>query len=71
MELCRWWVRYLTPKGGVVLDCFSGSSTVGVAALAEGRRYIGIERDEQYQQIARERLITAESEEVRDERLAA
>ena len=71
MELCRWWVRYLTPKDGVVLDCFSGSGTMGVAALAEGRRYIGIERDEQYQQTARERLGLAQAQEVRDELLAA
>lgn len=71
LELCRWWVRYLTPKGGVVLDCFSGSGTVGVAALTEGRRYIGIERDEQYQQTAHQRLSAVCDEEDRDELLAA
>lgn len=45
LALCRWWVRYLTPPGGIVLDPFMGSGTVGVAALEDGADFIGIERD--------------------------
>ena len=44
------------PKGGTVLDPFSGSATTGEVALQHGRRYIGIELNDDYQQLARERL---------------
>lgn len=33
------------PPGGLVLDPFAGSGTAGVAALHEGRRYLGCELD--------------------------
>jgi DNA modification methylase len=71
LDLCRWWIRYLTPEKGVVLDCFSGSGTMGVAALAEGRGYVGVERDEHYMKIAQERLSAAAAEEAADEPVAA
>lgn len=35
-DLAAWWVRYLCPKGGVVLDPCAGTSTMGVAALRQG-----------------------------------
>jgi DNA modification methylase len=46
--LCEWWVRYITPKGGTVLDPFSGTATVGLAAIENGRNYIGIEQMKEY-----------------------
>ena len=55
-ELCRWWVRYLCPPGGTVCDPFSGSGTVGVAALQQGRCYVGVEQSPEYVAIARQRL---------------
>lgn len=45
-----------TLPGGVVLDCFAGSGTTGVAALRLGRRAILIERDAKYAAIARQRM---------------
>ncbi|MGE5251136.1 MAG: site-specific DNA-methyltransferase [Bacteroidota bacterium] len=42
--------------GDVVLDPFFGSGTTGVVAKRLGRNFIGIERDEQYVRIARERI---------------
>lgn len=43
VDLMRWLVRLVTPRGGVVLDPFAGSGTTGVAALAEGASFIGFE----------------------------
>ena len=56
LPLCRWWVRYLCPPGGVVLDPFSGLASVGVAAIEEGACYIGIEKDTGYYEAAQARL---------------
>ena len=42
--------------GGVVLDPFAGSGTTGVAALLSGRRFIGIERTEEYCDVMVRRL---------------
>lgn len=56
LALCEWWVKYLTPASGTVLDPFAGSATTGEAALKHGRRFVGIERDEGYAAIAKDRL---------------
>ncbi len=44
------------PRGGVVLDPFFGSGTTGFVASNNGRDYIGIEINEKYIEIAKERL---------------
>ena len=57
VELMRWLVRLVTPPGGLVCDPFTGSGSTGVAALRDGFRFIGIERDDHYREdIARPRL---------------
>jgi site-specific DNA-methyltransferase (adenine-specific) len=53
--LMRELVRPVAP-GGIILDPFMGSGTTGVAAVMSGRRFLGIEREAAYVQIARERL---------------
>lgn len=55
-QLCTWWVRYLTRPGDTVLDPFTGSGTVGISALLEGRSFIGFEQHAPYLPIARRRL---------------
>lgn len=55
-ELMRWLCRLVTPPGGVVLDPFMGSGSTGKAAMLEGFRFIGIEREEPYLEIARARV---------------
>lgn len=45
----------IVPEGGTVLDPFAGAGTTGVAALLEGRRFIGFEMVEHYAAIARAR----------------
>ncbi|WP_326768655.1 site-specific DNA-methyltransferase [Streptomyces sp. NBC_01591] len=51
----------IAPAGGTVLDPFTGSGTTGVAALAEGRHFIGIEQSAQYAEVARQRLTGAKA----------
>jgi hypothetical protein len=48
--------RLVTPPGGIVLDPFMGSGSTGVAALREGFRFIGIEREQEYFDIATQRI---------------
>jgi DNA modification methylase len=55
-DVMRWLCRLVTPPGGVVLDPFNGSGTTGMAALDEGFRYIGIEREERYCAISVDRI---------------
>jgi len=45
-----------TKLGDIVLDPFFGTGTTGVVAKRLGRRWIGIEKDARYVQIARERI---------------
>lgn len=49
----------ICPADGLVLDPFAGSATTGVAALLEGRRFLGFEMTPEYSTIARERLEAA------------
>jgi site-specific DNA-methyltransferase (adenine-specific) len=60
VELMRALVRPVVP-GGLVLDPFAGSGSTGVAALLEGRRFLGIEREADYVRIARDRLAALDS----------
>lgn len=61
-ELAGWWLRYLCPDDGHALDSFSGTATVGVAAVEQGLHYTGIERDPGYHAIAQKRLAAAKPE---------
>ena len=49
-------VKAFTDPGDLVLDPFCGSGTTGVACLANGRRFIGIEKNQEYAGLARRRL---------------
>ena len=49
-------VRALCPPGGLVIDCFAGVATVGVAALIEGRKFRGCDLNPTYVAIGKERL---------------
>lgn len=58
-DLMRYLCRLVTPPGGVVLDPFMGSGSTGKAAALEGFRFIGIEREAEYVEIARARCKAA------------
>ncbi|WP_433658059.1 DNA-methyltransferase [Nocardia sp. CA-128927] len=55
VDLMRYLVRTVR-QDGRILDPFAGSGTTGVAALAEGRRFLGIEAAPAYAKIATQRL---------------
>lgn len=59
-DLMRYLCRLVTPPGGVVLDPFTGSGSTGKAAVLEGFRFLGIEREAQYVEIAKARIASAE-----------
>ena len=54
----------IAPEGGTILDPFMGSGTTGVAAMLEGRRFIGVEMVPHYQQVAERRIREARGEAV-------
>ena len=56
IALMRYLIRLVTPPGGLVLDMFAGSGSTGVAAIMESKRFIGIEIEEKYCEIAVKRL---------------
>ena len=48
------------PVGGTVLDPFSGSGTTGFVAIENGRSYIGVELNPEYQDLAKKRIAGAQ-----------
>lgn len=59
LALMKWCLNFL-PKAETILDPFMGSGTTGVAAVQMGRKFIGIERDEGYFDIACRRIEQAQ-----------
>ena len=57
IALMRYLCRLVTPPNGLVIDPFMGSGSTGIAADAEGFRFIGIESDSGYMDIACARLV--------------
>lgn len=62
VALMRWLLTLVTPPGGVVLDPFLGSGSTGVAAADLGMRFVGIERERRYFDIACERIARAKAQ---------
>lgn len=56
VELMEYLVKTYTNEGDVVLDFTMGSGSTGVACKNLNRNFIGIELDEQYYEIAKERI---------------
>jgi hypothetical protein len=55
VEILRELVR-ICPPGGTILDPFAGAGSTGVAAVVEGRAFLGIEQTEHYRNVGWERL---------------
>ena len=54
--LMQYLIRLITPAGGTILDPFAGSGSTGKAALLEGKKFLGIEREPEYYAIMKRRL---------------
>ena len=59
LRVMRWVIDNFTRPGDLILDPFTGSGTTGVACVQTGRRFIGIEIDPGYADIARARIAKA------------
>ena len=56
VELLEWLIKSYTNKKDVILDNCMGSGSTGVACINTNRRFIGIELDEGYFNIAKQRI---------------
>ncbi len=62
VALLEYLIKTYTIKGGTVLDFTMGSGSTGVACLRTGRNFIGIEKDDKYFQIAKDRIEKEQAE---------
>lgn len=56
LELLRRIILSSTKKEDLILDPFTGSSTTGVVALSENRKFVGIDIDKNYLEVSRLRI---------------
>jgi DNA modification methylase len=59
LDLMQWCVRHVVAPSSICLDPFMGSGTTGVAAVKLGRKFIGIEIEPKYFDIACRRIQAA------------
>ena len=64
VKLFEYLIRTYSNEGDVILDNCIGSGTTAVAAINTGRQFIGIERETEYCEIARQRIADALQTEV-------
>lgn len=65
LDIIRTMVRNSCPPGGTVFDPFMGTGTTGVAAIMEGRSFVGCEIDPRWYAVAEARIAEAQAS-VRD-----
>jgi site-specific DNA-methyltransferase (adenine-specific) len=56
-ELPTWFIKLFTQPNDLVLDPFLGSGTTAVAAIQLGRKYVGIDTEQNYIEISKARLL--------------
>ena len=55
-DLMRYLINLITPQNGTILDPFMGSGSTGKAAVRCGVNFIGIEKEQEYMDIASARI---------------
>lgn len=56
VELIKILIENSSEEGYVVMDCFMGSGSTGIACINTNRKFVGIEIDKKYYDIAVERI---------------
>ena len=56
VSVCEYFIKTYSNEGDTVLDNCMGSGTTGVACVNTNRRFIGMEKDDKYFEIAKERI---------------
>ena len=56
VDLLEYLIKTSSNENDVILDCFMGSGSTGVACANTNRRFIGVEKEEKYFSIAKERI---------------
>lgn len=59
IKLMQYLTDLVTPPRGSVLDPFMGTGTTGIAALRNGYKFTGIEKEEEYFLMAQKRITAA------------
>ena len=56
LQLIQKYVKICSNPGDTILDCFMGSGSTGVACAKMGRRFVGIEKEQKYFDLACRRI---------------
>ena len=56
LQLMEHLIKIFSPEGAIICDPFLGSGTTGVACINTNRKFIGIELNNEYFQLAKERI---------------
>lgn len=56
VELLKLLIENSSNEGNIVMDCFMGSGSTGIACINTNRKFVGIEIDKKYYDIAVERI---------------
>ncbi len=67
LEPVRHWIRQVSETGELIVDPFIGSGTTAVAAVMEGRRFIGCDIDAGCVETTRRRLVELAARSENDE----
>ncbi len=62
ITVMRRMIKLFTKPGATIIDPFMGSGTTGIAAVLEGRNFIGIERESEFFHIASTRIAAAQAD---------